>query len=300
MNSENGLKLFHILRLELPSLAPTDCKVHLAGWNGRDDPLDIFLAGDFPAWQNWQGHKNFERQFVVSLIKLEGANRWLFAGVFSVHGCDPVQCQQDHSWFRSTEYSPTPESREITQAFRYQTRELLEFANLTGRLVVTYERKARQPYRLAETCASEMEVGELLPRRLAIEEFPGYRSVLLSKAKLDLIVMQEIQSWKGALSSVAGVYLITDSKTGRHYVGSAYGIGGIWARWVAYSRSGDGGDKLLNRLLQSKGHNYCSNFQFAILETADTHTSKDDVLRREKHWKDVLCSRESHGGYNAN
>jgi hypothetical protein len=113
-------------------------------------------------------------------------------------------------------------------------------------------------------------------------------------------VAQEIESWKSALSSVAGVYLITDTETGRHYVGSAYGEGGIWARWKSYSESGHGHNKILKNLLKKKRTDYSHNFQFSILEMADTNASKDDVLEREAHWKYALCSRESHGGYNAN
>jgi hypothetical protein len=56
----------------------------------------------------------------------------------------------------------------------------------------------------------------------------------------------------------------------------------------------------LNDLLQKEGTGYSVHFQFSILETADTNASKDDVLARETHWQNALCSRESHGGYNAN
>jgi hypothetical protein len=145
-----------------------------------------------------------------------------------------------------------------------------------------------------------MRVGELMARRLEVEAFPGFSNVILPKQKLDIIVAQEIESWKSALASVAGVYLITDTKTGRHYVGSAYGEGGIWGRWAAYSWSGHGNNKILNDLLQKQGPDYSRNFQFSILETADTNASKEDVLARETHWKNKLCSRECHGGYNAN
>jgi hypothetical protein len=36
---------------------------------------------------------------------------------------------------------------------------------------------------------------------------------------------------RGALSSVAGVYLISDTLDGRLYVGSASGQGSFWQRW---------------------------------------------------------------------
>jgi len=293
------MKLLDILKLEMPSLKLEECKIHLASWNGRDDPLEVFLSGRFPEWQKWQGHKNFERPYIVSLIKMPGSARWLFAGVHSTHGCSPIKARLDQSWNESTEYHPTSESRIIKQAVHYDTKQLPEFAELTGRLIIGFSRAGRQPYLIAENWAEQMQVSELKPRRLEVEEFPGFSNVLLPKSKLDIIMRQAVESWKSALSSVAGVYLITDRKTGRHYVGSAYGEGGIWGRWAAYSQGGHGNNKNLKSLLQKEGEDYSLNFQFSILETADTSASVDDVLARESHWKDVLCSRESHGGYNA-
>jgi len=294
------MKLFDILKLELPSLKPEDCKIHLAVWNGRDDPLDIFLRGEFPEWQNWQSHKNFERPYIVSLIKMGGPSRWLFAGVHSTHGCSPVEAQQVRPWDKTSQYHATNEGAAVKQAVRYDTKELPECAALTGRLIIEFARSGRQSYLKAENWAERLQVSELKPRPVAVEEFPGFSNVLLPKWKLDIIVAQEIESWKSALSSVAGVYLITDTKTGRHYVGSAYGTGGIWGRWKAYAQDGHGNNKNLKSLLQKEGADYGTQFQFSIMETADTSAGEDDVLKRETHWKNVLCSRESHGGYNAN
>jgi hypothetical protein len=274
------MKLFDILTLERPSLKPEDCKLHLATVNAtQEDPLDVFLAGKFVEWQSWQNHENFDRPYIVSLIKMREHSKWLFAGVHSVHRCHFIKAEQ---------------------CYRYQTEEVPELTALTGRLIIEFSRRGRQPYRIAENWSAQLKVSELKPRRLVIEEFSGFTNVLLPKSKLDIIVAQEIESWKSALSSVAGVYLITDTKTGRHYVGSAYGTGGIWGRWKAYSESGHGNNKNLKNILQKMGLAHSHNFQFSVLETADTNASKDDVLERETHWKNALCSRESHGGYNAN
>ena len=274
------MKLFEILNLELPALKPEECKIHLAVENNAgEDPLDVFLAGDFPDWQSWQSNRNFERPFIVSLIKMDGGCKWLFAGVYSSHGCT---------------------YKAAHKCYHYNTKELPKIAPLVGRLIIKFARTGRQSYLIAEKWAEQMQVSELKPRRLAVEEFPGFTKVLLPKPKLDIIAAQEIESWKSALSSVAGVYLITDTKTGRHYVGSAYGAGGIWERWKAYSESGHGHNRNLKNILKKMGASYCDNFQFSVLETADTSASKDDVLEREAHWKNALCSRESHGGYNAN
>ena len=293
------MKLFDILNLKMPSLKPKECKIHLASWNKRDDPLDIFLARQFPAWQSWQGRKNFERAYIVSLIKMHFPNKWIFAGVHSTHGCEPVQAQLDRPWEKGVGYRPNSDSQTVKAGFRYQTKELPEFATLTGRLVIEFARPGRQSYLRAEKWTERFDVSELKPRPLVVEDFPGFSKVLLRKWKLDMIVAQEIESWKAALSSVAGIYLITDTKTGRHYVGSAYGAGGIWGRWTVYSESGHGNNKNLKNLLQKEGADYSNNFQFSILETADTNAGVDDVLARETHWKKVLCSRESYGGLNA-
>ena len=46
------------------------------------------------------------------------------------------------------------------------------------------------------------------------------------------------------------------------------------------------------------GSESISGFRFAVLEIADTHANKDDVLARESHWKRVLLTRSF--GFNAN
>jgi hypothetical protein len=276
------MKLFDILKLEMPSLKPEECKIHLATMNkAQENPSDVFLAGNFVEWQSKQNHAtNFNKRYIVSLIKMREHSKWLFAGVHFVKKPPIYQIAE--------------------QYYLFKTEEVPELIALTGRLIIQFSRSGRNPYRIAENCSAQLKVSEMKPRRLVIEEFSGFTNVLLPKSKLDIIVTQEIDSWKSALSSVAGVYLITDKKTGRHYVGSAYGAGGIWGRWVAYSESGHGNNKILKSVLRKEGAAYSLNFQFSILETADTNASEDEILERETHWKDALCSRERHGGYNTN
>lgn len=63
-----------------PRPHPAKSKLHLATPDGTDEPLDVFFAGDFEAWQSRQSKKNFEGDFIGSLIKLPGLDRWFFAG----------------------------------------------------------------------------------------------------------------------------------------------------------------------------------------------------------------------------
>ena len=271
--------LFDVLRLYNADLDPTRCKLHIATFDGQNDPLDVFFAGRFEGWQSWQTKRNFEREFIVSLIKLPGRDRWLFAGNYRRLG-------------RTWETDPGPPHH------RYQTSEIKETTLLDGRLVVGFHRPGKAAYLNAERWAPNLEVFELLPRRMAVSDFPGYSNVLLSKATLDLIVRQEVPSWKGALSAVAGVYLLTDTHTGKLYVGSATGEGGIWTRWAGYAANGHGGNRDLRKLLDAEGTGYAKHFQYAVLEIADTHASDEQVLEREEHWKRVLRSRDH--GYNGN
>ena len=62
-----SLCLFGVLSLLNPDARPDKSKVHLATWNGEDDPLTVYLAGQFNTWQSWQNRRNFERPFVVAL-----------------------------------------------------------------------------------------------------------------------------------------------------------------------------------------------------------------------------------------
>ena len=133
---------------------------------------------------------------------------------------------------------------------------------------------------------------------MSVGDFPGYNSVLISYKILCTIVREDLPSWKSALSNVAGVYLITDNKTGKHYVGSAYGGEGIWQRWTLYSKNGHGGNKELKVILLSAGKEYTQHFQYSVLEVCDLNASKDYVIERETYWKKAIRSREF--GYNIN
>jgi hypothetical protein len=99
-----------------------------------------------------------------------------------------------------------------------------------------------------------------------------------------------------ALSSVAGVYLVSDPKDGKLYVGSATGTGGIWGRWSQYIDGKVGKNKHLVELVGKEGVERAEHFRFSVLEIADTHASHEDVLQREQHWMKVLMS--SIHGYN--
>jgi hypothetical protein len=265
------LQLFSVLQLLDPAVDPAQCKIHLAGWNGHEDPLDQFLGGTFEAWQSRQTQRNFERAQILALIQLPQRHRWLFAGVHESHGCSRPPNSQYHV---------------------YETSLGQKTAGLVGRLVVAFERPGRQSYLLAENWVDAMNVAEIRPERLSLEAFPGYSRVALTKSQLDLVIGQRPDSWYAALSQLAGIYVITDRTSGKLYIGSASGQEGLWARWSCYSQTGHGNNQELRELLQERGADHAANFQFGILEVAGTHG--DDLPAREAHWKRLLLTR-THG-----
>lgn len=271
--------VFDMIKLLVPDLKLIDTKIHLASHNGFVDPLDVFLAGSFPAWQAVQNRRNFERPFVISLIKLNQRNQWLFAGLHKVNGAG----------VRGTH--PDFPDRQI---YHYSMQEEQAASDLTGRLVAKFQRPGQQSYLNADRWLEGILLEEVYATRRTIGDFPGYRSVDLTFDELQLILDQGLASWKSALSNVAGVYLISDTESGHLYVGSASGANGIWQRWSDYALSGHGGNAELRALSNGSWPERARTFRFSILEIADIHTSKADVIAREYHWKRVLLSH-SHG-----
>jgi hypothetical protein len=264
------MRVFELLSVLNPEIRPKDTKIHLATPNKGSNPLDVYLTGEFDEWQRWQNKKNFERKFVLSLIRMKDVNKWLFAG---------LHCSGYPKWY------------EEDQHYYYELTEDKRFEELNGRLVVSFHRPGRQPYLNAEKFHEHGIVSEILAEQLSIGEFPGFREVNLTFEELKIVVRKSVNSWRTALASVAGVYLISDTSSGDLYIGSAYGEGGIWQRWNAYVENGHGGNVELKKLLKKGGIEYANKFRYSILEIADVHALKNDILKRETHWKDILMSR---------
>lgn len=270
------MNLFSILALHDPRVTPTTSKVHLACFNGKDNPLRLYFEGKFDEWQSCQHKRNFGKPFVVSLVQLPERNRWLYVGTYAVNGDEWVEAQQQ---------------------YRYATEPVQACAGLGGRLVVDFARSGRASYLLGESFGKRMSVHELRPERMHLEEFPGFKKVDLEWQDLEIIVRQNATSWRTALSNVAGVYLVSDATAGKLYVGSATGEGGIWTRWCQYV-DGHANNVELLKLISASGRYRAQAFRFSILEIADVHASREEIVERESHWKRVLLTR-SHG-YNAN
>ena len=169
-------------------------------------------------------------------------------------------------------------------------------SDLINRLVIDW---GKGTINWCQNGTTEKEVLYILPAISDIQ-FVSYERVLLPFDKLQTIISNNKahKEWEDKLSAVAGVYLIADTKTGKHYVGSASGEqGGIWGRWSDYARTKHGGNKRLKELIAADP-DYCRYFQFSILEVFPIKRNRHDVLEYETLYKKKLRTIEF--GWNDN
>jgi hypothetical protein len=157
-------------------------------------------------------------------------------------------------------------------------------ADLRERLVVGW-RSPRSWWMRALTAATYPVVGIEDAQPVA---FPGFDRLVVDYAQLQAVMEeQRYASWRTALASVVGIYLITDTRDGRQYVGKADGVENIRQRWHAYAVNGHGGNVGLRGLNPS-------SFRYSLLRVFDPSTPVSVIDAAESHFKVALDSRR-HG-----
>ena len=272
--------LFHLTEDEMRKY-----KIHLAAYNGYEQPLDVFARDreEWKGWNEWRGGKDdFNREYIIGLIPdYHKIDKYVFGGVFKV-------IKRYDDW-QETEVG-------------YKVELTNQFKSLIGRLVVGFSRYQGLRGRafLLENFMDSMSIAEILENPYEGEEFPGYDNVRIDFSSLELLVKNQKTDWRVALENVKGIYLIVDKFNGKKYVGSAYGDSGIWSRWCTYINTGHGYNDELVMLIEKNGIDYARKyFQFAILELRSMKTDDDTIINRESFWKEVLLTRGIFG-YNKN
>ncbi|MED1421487.1 GIY-YIG nuclease family protein [Bacillus smithii] len=250
------------------------------------DLQKLYQLDQLNIYQSFQKKDVFsECDFIVTFLGLENSKA-LFVGVYEVKNT------------RSANEVPIPkhfhyyESFKQSKKFYYDMNEVEGFDDLKDRLIIKWSGNAINWHQWLKN--TNMEVIQILPKGY-IKSFTGYMDVVLTHPMLKKIIENPDanQDWHQMLSNVAGVYLIVDTNTGLQYVGSAYGKDGILGRWKDYAKNGHGDNKELMKLVQ-KDPSYSHNFQFSILETLSKSLTKNEVLIKEKKWKEKLGSK-AHG-----
>lgn len=268
--------LLHFDAAEVPNV-----RVKFNISNGYDDPLDLYKTNPDEVnvtWFLWHDDRRYFNvgQTAICLLKLRG-DQWLLTTIKKI-----------------------TRLLDVTDGVGYDADEVKEYEQYFGRLVVEYHNPCRTMGRKYENVMDELEVVQILNEQYTGNEFPGYENVRLSYPLLKNIVDRQLPGWVDALKNQKAVYLITDTKTGKMYVGSATSqTGMLLQRWSSYAADGHGGNVELRELVNQQGFNYVKdNFQYSILENYNARMDDEYILKRESWWKETLCTRTH--GYNKN
>ena len=155
-----------------------------------------------------------------------------------------------------------------------------------GRLVIGWPGIERSWWRRAER--NTFSVDAIAQESLLVGRMPEWSSLVLPWRELKVLP----SNWRSANSQWRGVYYIFDSKSGKGYVGSACGSDNILGRWLGYSASGHGGNKLLKGL-------DAEDLEFSVLQLLPHDADPEEVRRLESSWKERIHSRAPFG-LNAN
>jgi hypothetical protein len=259
-------------------------KIHCAIGNAekgksRLEPLFEYSKGKFKEWQEGQNQKNFEREYILSIIYID-KNEWLYAGLYQSLSVKEAKKDNGKTYYL------------------YKTKLLDYGKDLIGKLVINFEKDFRASYLKLEKYINKLELFEVRKQEYKFDPFPGYNNVHITFDLLKEIIVNNENSWKTALSNIKGVYLISDKNNGKLYVGSAYGDNAFWQRWANYIENGHGGNKKLKEIIKKYGYEYSSNFTFSILEICNINTMDDEIINKESFWKERLLTRKY--GYNDN
>lgn len=220
--------------------------------------------------------------WIFSFLGTEGTNG-KYLGCYKVAGYVPFEYG-----LLPADYFAGDEEEHIDDHVIWNMQKTDVLVDTIDRLVIDWGKGA---INWCQNGTTEKEVLYILPKISEIV-FTSYDKVVLSYQNLNHIVThaREHKEWQERLSAVAGIYLITDTKTGKHYVGSASGEqGGIWGRWSSYARTKHGGNKRLIELITAD-KDYCDNFQFSILEVFPIKRDRYEILEYEALYKRKLKS----------
>ena len=245
------------------------------------DPLELYQKNPEiinSEWLFWRTNKRYfyEGDIAICFVKLSW-NMWLLTTIKRI-----------------------TKDLDVKNGINYEGEELEEYNCFYGRVIVEFHKTFASQGAFYSSIKNELIVNQILPSTFDGNDFPGYDNVRLSYSQLEIIVKNNKKDWKAALENQKAVYLITDTNTGKLYVGSATGDKGmLLQRWSNYVYSYHGGNVELKELVSKEGEEYVKKyFQYSILENFNAKVDDNYILRRETWWKETLNSKKN--GYNGN
>ena len=273
------IKLNDLLKLTDEEIKRTKIRFHQS--NGIDNPIEIFKRNPHKLldWNYWNSQSYKVGQISIGLVKIN-YEEWL---LFTVGTIMKVKNIKSNSGV-ACEYKTANE----------------RYGQLFGRVIVKYHKKFQSQFPNASTVLEDLEVKEILPSIFSGFDFPGYDNVSLTYYELETIIKGNYPSYRNALENQQAVYVLTDTNTGKLYVGSATRKNQmLLSRWQGYIKTFHNGNEGLKELLEIKGENYFKKyFKYSIIENFNSKVNPDFVIDRECYWKKVLDTRNH--GYNKN
>lgn len=263
---------------ELIDLNDQNYRFHLAKQSGEYLPIEA-LTHSKEAWLGWQVYKGNNKnrfphpvKYIFSFAQLSG-NEFLFGGIFEILDREGEE---------------------------YKVKYVDKYIDLIGRVVLTYNGANNRGTVFKPSYILEnTEINEIYKLPYRGEKFCGIENINHGYYQLRLIYDNKLEDWKSVLSNIKGIYLLSDVKTGKFYIGSAKGAESIYGRWSNYIYGLDGGNLGLIELIKEKGEEYFKeNFKFSILETINMSFDDKSIEVKESLWKEKLLSRKF--GYNKN
>ena len=235
----------------------------------KDVRIDLHILyqnnyNSFLIYQSQQSKDVFKNvDYIVSFL---GEERTLcrLIGVYKI---------LDSTYFEAIQYS---EIKNLPYQFLYTIEEKIGFDDLEQKVIIDWGKS--QTWH--QWIYNRKEVVQIQPG-LRFKQFKDYFDFILDFNELNEIISNKYPIWKKMLSATNGIYLINDKKTGKLYVGSAYGKEGIWGRWKTYVQTnGIGGNVQLDALIDSDNL-YAKNFSFSILMLLPSTITSNEAIKKE-------------------
>ena len=279
-----AIKLNDLLKLTQEELKHT--KVRFCQNNGEQDPIELFKKDpdSLLEWHYWNSQKYKVGQYAIGLVKMNG-EEWLLFTVGKIT--------------RDLNLSK-PGIGYDYETLGYIPEKGIDYSDLYGRVIISYHKSMLSQFPNANTVINDFVVKEILPSQFSGFDFPGYENVSLSYSELETIINGNYPGYKNALEHQQAVYVLTDTNTGKLYVGSATSKDKqLLARWSGYIKTFHNGNKDLLELFNKEGPDYFKRyFKYSIIENFNANTDHDYIIKRESYWKEVLDTRKH--GYNKN
>ena len=290
------LTLKDLISLEEPAVKQKSFRVvrHIMkghGWEGFDDMIrfDDELLNVFAGNMGSDRYKGAE--IILTCVALP-RSKALLRAAFRNHGIISFTQARKHytgydrynHYLRSNNIHTV---KDLSKQIFYKLERIPLLEEFRNRLVIDWGKNS-QTYIQKRL---DKPVSEIYPKGF-VSFFPGWDRVKISYRELKEIIDNPDgnKDWFQYLSSHSGVYVILDEKSGKQYVGSAYGGEGLWTRWSGYARTGHNGNKAL-KALASKDPNFADKFTFSLHHVFPKTVSKNEVIEFESMLKLKLGSR---------